>query len=134
MSVINMLPSGGNTKTLLWTNPSPYSSFGAQTITLSQSMYNFKKIRIVYKRTDVDAIDENLFSEWNIENGGASYIDSGDEKSRIVIAMRGLQYNYCRLANISSSTKIAFDACYRLNNTGGNGNLYCLPCKIYGIK
>ena len=134
MSVVNMLPQGGTIKKLLWTNPSPSASFGAQTVTLSESMYNFKRIRIVYKRTDVDSIDENLFSEWDIENGGASYLVSGDENSRIVIAMRGLSYSYCRLAYISSSTKIAFEACYRLNNSGGNGNLYCLPCKIYGIK
>ena len=59
-SAITNIP-GGFTETDLWINPNPSSSFSEQTITLSESMSNYNRVRIYFKVKSDVSVDSIYF-------------------------------------------------------------------------
>ena len=47
--------SGDMSETVLWTNPTPSSTFGDSTITLSDDINNYKYLKIVWKKSTSNA-------------------------------------------------------------------------------
>lgn len=113
------------TKTTLWTNSNPTSSFGSQSITLSNN--NYDELEIYYKEV---ASGSYLFSQ-KIEKGYGTRLFMCFAPSDVKGAI------YTRTMTINSETRYTFeDANYFYSSTqqqGTNNNLI-VPIKIVGIK
>jgi hypothetical protein len=136
MPVINMLPHGGSeSETVLWTNSKPSSAFADQTITLSESLEGYKKVRIYTLRNITETINEKEFIDIYLADGMIDWYTKGADKGAFAIAMQGTKYDYARLATITTAkTGVTFSKAYRLNSTSGHSSNYCVPVKISGIK
>jgi hypothetical protein len=138
MAVINQLPhpkggGGSETETVLWENSSPTSAFAAKTVTLSDSLENYDKLRIYAIRTtgtsdNVVSFDVNIAEDLD-------YFVSGENKMAFSISMLGESYRYSRIGYITTGKNgVYFTTAYRLNSTSGHNTSYCVPVKISGIK
>ena len=115
---------GGLSPTVLWTNPSPTSSFASQTVALSQALSNFTYYMVIFKST----------------NGGSRYNSTG----LLPVGLRGhcnlaSDCNYTRPFDFSSDyTGIVFDNCKKFGTYGSgtqtNSNNNCTPYQIIGFK
>ena len=106
---------GGVKMDLLWTNPSPDSSFSTQTVSLNLSDYSM--VAIEFKRIQNESVYvpqitviNGTRKYWSITTGGGYIV------SRVFTA---------------SSTGISFEDAYR-NQTVTNTD--AIPYQIYGIK
>lgn len=125
---------GKYTETVLWTNPSPSSTFAAQTVTLSDSLSNYKYIGIRFKvhNTHADtpyATGIILVSEFmqNRKNTGA------DRKNILVASQNTSNATMARNAWYVSNTSVEFSAAYQLLSTNTNTN-YTIPLEILGLN
>lgn len=140
MAVINQLPhptggGGSETETVLWTNSSVTTAFGAQTVTLSESLDGYNKMRIYTVRTINTTPDDAEFIDINLADGMIDWYTTGTDKGAFAIAMQGTSYDYARFATITTAkTGVTFSRAYRLNSTSGHSSNYCVPVKISGIK
>ena len=120
-NVENAIP----TRTTLWVNPNPTSSFGGQQITLSSN--NYDELIIYYKEI---ASGITLFTQI-IEKGYSTRLFIGFAPSDVKGAI------YERTMTINSETSYTFgDASFFYSSTqqqGTNNNLI-VPFKIVGIK
>lgn len=100
--------------TLLWSNASPTSSFGEQTITLANTSYDIIVIRFRWSGGD---------------NGGAAPL----------VCIKGVGQNG---ASSHESNRVQRYATYNANGTvsfsvgiynGSSNNYYCIPTQIWGI-
>jgi hypothetical protein len=138
MAVINQLPhpkggGGSETETVLWENSSPTSAFAAKTVTLSDSLENYDKLRIYAIRTTATS-DHVVSFDVNIA-GELDYFVSGENKMAFSISMLGEKYNYSRIGYITTfKNGVYFTTAYRVNSTSGHNTSYCVPVKISGIK
>lgn len=111
---------GGDLKeTVLWTNPSPTSSFIAQTITLSDDMNNYQFLKVVStisKSSDTERI----------------YYTKPDFYD---VLIRGVVSgaSWVRILSKASDTTISITAANRLNNTGTSTD-NAIPTQIIGLK
>ena len=143
MAIINQLPhptsgggggGGGETETVLWENSSPSSAFAAKTVTLSDNLSNYKKLRIYAIRTTGDATPIH-WTEVNLADGEIDYYVDGTNIMAFSINMQGEKYNYSRLGYITTAkTGVYFTTAYRLNSSSGHNTGYCVPVKISGIN
>lgn len=129
-----MYPSKKKVKlasTRLWTNSSPKSNFGAQTVTLSQDMDNFDYLEIVAKewkdKTEQQAISY-IFSIPDVKTCTSA-------KSIMNMGIIGYaeSYGYTRYIKYVSDTQISFSTSYRNNNAASN-NAGMIPLYINGLK
>lgn len=121
------------TETVLWTNDSPTSAFAAKTVTLSDSLENYDKLRIYAIRT-TGTSDHVVSFDVNIAED-LDYFVNGENKMAFSISMLGEKYNYSRIGYITTfKTGIYFTTAYRMNATSGHNTGYCIPVKISGIK
>jgi hypothetical protein len=138
MAVINQLPhpkggGGSETETVLWENSSPTSAFAAKTVTLSDSLENYDKLRIYAIRT-TSTSDHVVSFDVNIAED-LDYFVSGENKMAFSISMQGEKYNYSRIGYITAlKSGVYFTTAYRMNATSGHNTGYCIPVKISGIK
>lgn len=131
----NIKKKGGGgqmTETVLWTNPSPTTSFTLQTITLSENFTNYDYVRIYLKgsRTDntecmievpsdkLKAAVTSVAYRPNIYIGG--YDGNGT-------------YQYVRRISYITDSSLSINSSYRINAAATNDNLF-IPIKITGIK
>ena len=128
---------GGNgeqyTETSLWTNPSPTADFATQTITLSDSISNYKYIGIkyCYNKTNTSIIDTVIYKTEEVR---ASVIDSGIDHNAIMLGIQASNnYAYSRIVGYVSDTSIKFTVGYRLSASGSSTNA-CIPLEILGIN
>lgn len=110
---------GGYSRDLLWTNPSPTTNFGAQSISVGLSDYSWFAVEIQFQTTQTDnpalqefRVDEvrkliNLASNTSNRTGGRHVTWSASAKT---LTFDGASYN------------------------GASNNSYCIPLRIYGIK
>lgn len=109
--------SSGLTMSLLWTNPSPTSSFSAQTVPLDLSSYDAIGIIPLFSTS----VQYPAFMQTYINTASTVVLntyasDSNRQGGRtVVISSTGLQF--------SAGT---------YNGSASNSN--CIPYKIYGIK
>lgn len=131
------IKTGGSseTETVLWTNSSPSSAFANQTITLSESLEGYKKVRIYTLRNITETINEKEFLDINLEDGLIDHYTDGKNKGAFAIAMQGETYDYARFGRLTTAkTGVIFSRAYRLGQNSGNSSNYCVPVKISGIK
>lgn len=108
--------------TVLWTNPSPTSSFGAQSVTLSETIANF--------------------SEYDIEFIFSTSITQHFRTSRIGTAFSTLltcntEYMYYRGTGIPSGTSLQFVSATKVTSYGGStltDNAFIIPYRVVGYK
>lgn len=108
--------SGGGVQVdLLWTNPDPTASFGAQTISLDLSAYD--AVWITY------ATGSRYDSKLCLKDGNKYMVTTGiDSTSNAYIYQRGAT---------ATDSGVEFTAGYRGTSTGGTN---AIPQKIFGIK
>lgn len=123
------------TETVLWTNSAPTSNFAAQTVTLSDSIGNYKYVKIVYSitnttsgQTDIEdviyPVDDfrrrtNVSGNWSIVED----FSSGG-------------YQWTRTSGYVSDTSISMGNCYRWNtsSSGTMQNQAIIPLEILGLN
>ena len=113
----NLGLTGAETKTLLWTNASPTSAFGAQDIGVS-NIDNFDFVEVFYRFN----INEN--------NNASTKVISGN-----TISMQygfGSSENWERKITVNSNTSLHFESA--VIQLVKEDNAYIIPLKIYGIK
>lgn len=124
---------GGNgeqyTETVLWTNPSPTADFAAQTVTLSNSIDNYKYIKIKY-----------CFSKsYNTGNYLSDYIISVDEfkKAPYPEASGTARLNFS-FARMNTSNVAGYRRFYYASSTtirfGSTDTNALIPLEILGIN
>lgn len=127
------LRCGGGRATLkattLWTNSSPSSSFSAQAVTLSNSMYSYDYIR-VYFRYSTSIAEERLvmYSIYSILGEmvalGARKYDASSVNDMRYRAMSG-----------TSATSISFtNSVQHTSSSQTTSGAYIIPTKIEGLK
>lgn len=107
-------------KTLLWTNPNPQNTFGAQTVSLDLSSYSAVQI-LCKERNDLSPLLPAITAQ----------------KDEATILPLCEHYNFKRQFDVKSDrveigNTISY-AAYGNTNTG-TYNAYIIPYKIYGIK
>lgn len=115
--------------TTLWTNPSPSSSFSAQAVTLSESMYNFDFIKIYFRYSTSDN------SEWSV-----LYTPGGIVGETVAIGAR--KYNSSsindmryRAASGTTNSSISFtNSVQHTSSSQTTSGAYIIPTYVYGIK
>lgn len=125
---------GKYTETSLWTNPSPSSTFDAQTVTLSDSIDNYKYIAIRYKFTagtsDAD-YTTHIVSPSDIAK---SIPTSGINTDTVTLGGKTrANYNYSRIVHYVSSTSLSFTIGYGTNFAGTSNNI-AIPLEILGLN
>ncbi len=119
----NLGLTGAETKTLLWTNASPKSSFSAQTILNNPTgqLSGYKGVEIIYN----EDINEN---EW----GGYIKASVDMDTTGVLYGMRGnTTAMRARMVTVSENG-VTFDGCAARGI--GYEDWGCVPYKIYGIK
>lgn len=112
-------------ETVLWTNPSPTSSFAAQTVTLSDDINNYDYIKMVYKYSTSDSTE--LIEIFPVEN-----ININTTKRSTYLGVMWYAGTW-RYRNLSfASTSVQFSA--SVNTNGKAGNTTIIPLEIIGIK
>ena len=110
---------------LLWTNASPTSSFGAQTISLDLSNYNLVGIIYVAENgTQVNISTTNMF----IYKKGITTYGVGTSVGGVWGYTRGRA-----IAGVSNSG-VSFGDSYPMTETISTANNSMIPLYIYGIK
>jgi hypothetical protein len=126
VTVANLGLSGAETKTLLWENASPGSSFAEQTIISNASDYDAILIETIYttgnSNTEIRRITKG-------QKAIITTIGGYDVNSYMQVRGRAIQFN-------SEGTVIAEPGYSHrtTENTANAGNQYMIPYKIYGIK
>jgi len=135
MAFIRANSGGGDlSETTLWTNPNPSASFSAQTVTLSQSITNFKYIAFTYAR-NIDSLSDVhrvIYPVSDVQKWATS--SSEVNKTYGMIIARGSSGNsYNRPIFYASDTTINFrNSTLFSNSTIFNGSN--VPLAIIGMK
>ena len=112
---------GGDLKeTVLWTNPSPTSSFNAQTITLSDDMNNYQFLKVVSRISKTDSTER----VYEIEP--SKFYD---------MCIRGTisGVSWIRIISKQSDTTVSSSTSYRVNASGTSTD-NAIPVQISGLK
>lgn len=123
---------GSATETVLWTNGSPTSSFGEQTVQLSQSIEDFDLIKVTFKLSTTNA-DEGaiIVPTQTIKNS----LNNTNNTFRTSIGVRLSGYNYVRPLFINSGVydQLGFSSA-RIPGNSGTSNTSATPLQVIGIK
>lgn len=122
-------------ETVLWTNPSPTSSFSSQTVTLSDNKSNYKYIAVEYAvKTTSTGSGTVLMSVEDFVNAGTSVNVSPLPALCLYSAPDSDGKRYARVVyNHSEDNKINIYDCQRINSQA-TANSMAIPWKIYGLK
>lgn len=121
-----------NMETVLWTNSAPTSSFASQTVTLSDSMDNYKYLAFKYRvNTSVEGDTTNIYSVEDIHKMLGSGTNNVNVGSLDIYVSGGNTYS--RQIGYSSDTAILFKDSYRLN-AQASANTTCIPTEIIGLN
>lgn len=116
---------GGMEKTVLWTNNSPNTSMGYQTLSgINYSTYDY--VMIEYKRSTSENISANALFK----------VSDYAQESRTMAMVVGIgmgNETYVRPFYLMSSNQILVISSIDIK-TGSNKDGYNIPTKIYGIK
>ena len=120
---------GALSETVLWTNSSPTTSFAAKTVTLSQSIANFERVRIYWRGSTSLATEASI--DVSISDLQSFTGNSALRGSLGIINTNGS--NYTRSFAYVNNTSIAFTNAYPFDNTSAV-NIVAIPTKICGLK
>ena len=130
LCALRKIGGGGTLKeTVLWTNPSPTSDFAYQTLTLNQSIDDFKKIAVYYRLSTANNSRES-FVTYTTEEFKKFNIDSTNAVGAIGVRSTT---SWIRALFYTDSTHVAIGSCYTLSTTSMD-NHYTIPTKIVGLK
>jgi hypothetical protein len=137
MPVINMLPHGGSeSETVLWTNPSPTSSFAAQSVTLSDSLLNYKYLKITYRSANTNVV--NYYTLYPIVDDNGEIIYAGGNGNPRMIISYIISSGTARQRRFSiedsAATTIYFTTCQNIGSSSTTVNGAMIPITISGIK
>lgn len=118
---------GGETKTTLWTNPSPTSSMTSETVTLSDDLTKYKYLEIEWKRTTTD----NTTASMRVLS--SVFASFGSSASPKYLMGAGTTTYVARAVVYASDTSVSFSQCRQVNGTGSSSGS-CIPTKITGIN
>lgn len=122
-NIKNRLNTLETSEKLLWTNPSPDSSFQSQTIMTNDDMSNYKYIVVVYKQESNDTqLATHMKFNYEIDKYGS--LTSLSNNGIICI-------EFHRLFKISSSTTIQFNDGWK-NSVKDNSSI--IPLYVYGTN
>lgn len=122
------------TETVLWTNPSPSSNFAAQTITLSDSLSNYKYIGIRFKIHNTHASTPNATGIMLVSEFVQNRKNTGTDRRNILVASQNTNNaTMARNAWYVSDTSIEFSVAYQISSTNTNTS-YVIPLEILGIN
>ena len=125
--------SGGEmTSETLWTNPSPSSTFAAQTITLSKSLTanNYKYIGIEYRCSQSYANTmEILVTPTQLQNSGSTYYPTICLGSKVA-SSSGRRFRWVEYVG---STQLSFTTGHQDGSSTTNSG-WAIPTKIKGYK
>ena len=110
---------GGVKMDLLWTNPSPTSSFDTQTVSINLSNYNL------------------IFISFRISTGETNVLNMFFEKGTTTVMNMALDYIYHRYITASSDSGITFGVGQRRNSYAASPttqNTILIPYQIYGVN
>ena len=122
-------PSSGLTETQLWSNSSPSSAFGAQTINLSSIIGYYTYVKIVFRASTTDSATKSLIFPV-LE---ASYTDTFNSGNMSYCINYYGSYNACRRFIFPTTSTMQFTACNQLGGSSTTNNC-CIPQKVYGLK
>lgn len=122
---------GGMSETVLWTNPSPNSSFSAKDVSLSESLRNFKYIKICTKSSTGTS---NTY-EMLVEPDFLVFSTTTAYHPNIIIGTinNTTGYTYVRRITYVNDLKINIGTANTILATS-NDNTYTIPTKIVGLK
>ncbi len=122
-------PKPSGTETVLWTNSSPAAAFAAQNVTLSDSINNYRYIKIVwYGGTDNSEQAAILVTPEDFVKS-----QSGTNKIRILIGGFSGSNGRARTVDVVNPTTIAFSVAYNMNSSGSMTAI-TIPYQIIGIS
>ena len=130
------IPSGGGgseTETTLWTNPdSTYASFAKQTITLSESVSNYDKIRIYFKINGGSSSSDISFFDFDTSDLSEVMFMLGiNSTSNSYGMIRGCWFT----TSHENYTKLYVYDTYVYNGTSSTTyNTFLVPTKICGLS
>ena len=125
MSIIgNAVTVGGGGPKLLWTNPSPTASFGAQTVSVNLAAY--QGVLIKFRKNDTVSYYLYVPKITITSDNCPAVVSPGDKYWRESSA------NY-RLVTAISDSGITFSRGGWADGTGYNDNVL-IPQNIYGVK
>ena len=120
---------GVETRTLLWTNASPSSAFANQTLSLSLSEYDAVEIECCYGSSYTNVVETGIYKKSYTQQYMTCHGDIKTNNTGFYISQRlvtvtasGITFGKGMYKNVSGAVK------------GAEGNTYCVPLKIYGIK
>lgn len=116
------------TETVLWTNPDPSSSFAGQNVTLSDSIGNYKYMKITWKTTTSDTA---YSSAYVLVSDLASMTAANGNRFVSISCMWTNVYK--RNITYNSATSIGISTSYRENASGSNNGV-CIPLEILGVN
>ena len=116
-------------ETVLWTNSAPTSTFASQTVNLSDSMQNYKYIKI---KTEYDTSQSPtasvLMSVDDVNNMTGQTI-----VVNLCLASHDSAGNYIRPISFSTNTSVVFGNCLPLRSTTID-NTKSIPLQVIGLK
>lgn len=112
-----------NNMDLLWTNASPTSAFGAQTISLDLSVYKFILIKF---------LEQNSYYSFDIAESNNTYLHTSN--LNIFVDDR-TYYTVARSYEVNTNAIIFGNGRMKENSgTAYNADSFAVPNKIYGVK
>jgi hypothetical protein len=115
------------TPVLLWQNGNPNGAFSGGTITLADSIWNYKTIRIAYKPMWCTYEQPIEYKDFEPKNDYMNIYGLNVDPNENMITSRNIE--------ISNNTSVKFHASYDYSGSSRNvNNNRCIPIAIYGIK
>lgn len=117
------------TETVLWTNSAPTSSFAAQTITLSDSMSNYKYLKFRYKNTASGSLEASVICPVS------DFVKMSDVSGNGILLILAMQNPsiYGRRVYYVSTTSVNFKSALRVGSSGTTDSV-AIPLEILGIN
>ena len=120
---------------MIWTNPSPTSSFGRQNVSLSDDINNYDYVATEFKYSASSTTEElkskSIMSVADFKKGGRE-----TSVSRNCMAFGILNASntpYTRQVQYIPDTSIHFTDCTAMNSTG-SANSNAIPLRVIGLK
>lgn len=135
----NFGSSGGTlSETTLWTNPSPSSSFDTQTITLSQSVDNFKYLKIKAKPINSSSTESDFLfdittykaTSTTAANNTFNFLTVAATRVSAGLFVRTFAHSSSTQMYIGKSTKITGES----SSSGSTNNNLNVFTKVIGMK
>ena len=121
-------------ETTLWTNSAPTSAFPQTTVTLSQSIENFKFIQIKYvsNGSAQDILLSPILSVSDLQKS-TDVITSYQPMMTIAGVNKAADTTYVRRVTWVSNTQIKFSNAFKMN-AAANSSAVAIPIQIFGLK